>query len=77
MLTFLVMLVVIAGGGVTASKGLVAWLLGGLLTAGLLWPLSAFLLAEPQSLWARAFYDEDKLLRAERRHRRRRRRLGI
>jgi hypothetical protein len=75
-LTTLVALAVIAGGGVTAAKGLVVWLLAGLLTAGLLWPFSALLLATPESLWARTFYGEDKLLRAEQKHKRRRR-LGV
>jgi hypothetical protein len=42
-----------AGGIVTALKGRWGWLAVGLLTGGLLWMLTAFLPAAPQSTCAR------------------------
>jgi len=50
-------------GAVTAVKGRWGWVLLGLLTGGVLWLGTAFLAATPESLWARRFYDEDKMRR--------------
>ena len=52
------------GGVVTASKGRWGWFAVGLLTGGALWLLTAFLVATHDSLWARRFYDDEKLARA-------------
>ena len=58
------------GGMVTALKGRWGWFLLGLVTAGLIWPLTALLVAQPDSPWARSFYGPPKLARARRRKRR-------
>jgi hypothetical protein len=55
------------GGMVTALKSRWGWFLLGLATAGLIWPLTALLLARPDSPWARSFYGPPKLARARRR----------
>jgi hypothetical protein len=54
------------GGVVTAATGRMGFLFVGLLLGGLTWPLSALLIATPDSLWARAFYDAEKMSRARR-----------
>ncbi len=57
------------GGMVTALKSRWGWFLLGMLTAGLIWPLTALLVAEPESAWARSFYGPPKMARARRRKR--------
>jgi hypothetical protein len=57
------------GGMVTALKGRWGWFLLGLLTAGLIWPVTGLLVAQPDSPWARSFYGPPKLARARRRKR--------
>ena len=52
------------GGVVTVAKGRLGWFAVGLLTGGVIWVLTAFLVATPDSLWARTFYDDEKLARA-------------
>ena len=54
----------LVGGAVTIAKGRIGWFAVGLLTGGLLWLLTGFLVATPDSLWARRFYDDEKLARA-------------
>jgi hypothetical protein len=54
------------GGMITAAKGRWGWLCAGLLTSGLAWPLTALLIATPDSLWAQAFYGPPKMARARR-----------
>ena len=61
-----VVLSVLVGGVVTATKGRLGFLFVGLLLGGLTWPLSALLIATPDSLWARALYDGEKMSRARR-----------
>jgi hypothetical protein len=53
---------------VTGLKG--HWLLfaAGWLTVGVVWWIAALRLARPNSWWARRFYDDDKLRRAQRRY---------
>jgi bacteriorhodopsin len=55
------------GGMVTALKSRWGWFILGLVTAGLIWPLTALLIAQPDSPWARSFYGPPKLARARRR----------
>jgi hypothetical protein len=57
---------VIVGGVVTAAKGRLGFLCIGLLLGGVTLPLSALLIATPDSVWARAFYDGEKMARARR-----------
>jgi len=52
--TILLVLVLVAG-AVTAAKGRWGWVLIGLLTGGLVWPVTAFLAPAPGSLWLRRF----------------------
>ncbi len=59
----------IIGGMVTALKGRWGWFLLGLVTAGALWPVTALLVAQPESPWARSFYGPPKMARARRRKR--------
>jgi hypothetical protein len=61
----LFLLLVIGPLVVTALKK--QWLLfaAGWLTVGIVWWIAALRLARPDSWWARRFYDEDKLARAE------------
>jgi hypothetical protein len=59
------------GGLVTAAKGRWGWLLVGVFLAGLIWPLTALLIATPDSIWGRAFYHAAKMTRARRRFPRR------
>jgi hypothetical protein len=47
---------------VTAAKGRWGWLFLG----GLIWPLTARLIATPDSIWGRAFYHAAKMTRARR-----------
>lgn len=54
----------VGAGCVTAAKGRWGWLLVGLVTGGLAWLLSAFLIAAPDSFWARHFYGSDKQARS-------------
>ena len=68
---YLVTLVTLTAGIVTAVKGRYAWLLIGLFLLGLPWLVSALLLAKPGSAWANALYGPEKLSRAERRAARR------
>ena len=60
----LLMTTVIPAGIITAAKGRLGWLALGLLTSGLLWLLTAWLIATPDSPWARRFYGPAKLRRA-------------
>jgi len=60
----------LVGGMVTALKGRWGWFLLGMLTAGLIWPLTALALGRPDSAWGRSFYGPAKLARARARERR-------
>jgi hypothetical protein len=57
----------VIGGMVTALKSRWGWLGLGLVTGGLIWPLTALVIAKPDSPWARSFYGPPKLTRARRR----------
>lgn len=57
------MCLLLVAGAVTAAKGRVGWLLIGFLTGGFLWLVTAFFSARPESLWARGFYDDEKMRR--------------
>jgi hypothetical protein len=46
-------LLVLACGAITAAKGRWGWLAVGLLTSGLIWPLTALMAAAPGSAWER------------------------
>jgi len=59
-------LVCVVGGVVTAAKGRWGFLVVGVVLGGLTWPLSALLIAAPDSLWARTFYGGRKMSRARR-----------
>ena len=59
---------IVVPGGVTLLKGQRALFGAGFAVGGLVWMLSAFRLAKPESWWARRFYDGDKLARARRRY---------
>jgi hypothetical protein len=52
------------GGCGHCRQGANGFLFVGLLLGGLTWPLSALLIATPDTPWARAFYDADKMSRA-------------
>lgn len=54
----------VGAGCITAAKGRWGWLLVGLVTGGLAWLFSAFLIAAPDSLWARHVYGPEKQARA-------------
>ena len=54
------------GGMVTALKARWVWFAIGFLTGGILWAATGFLLARPDSAWARSFYSLPKLARARR-----------
>ena len=43
------------GGLVTLLKGRLVWFLAGFLFGGLIWPLTAFIPATPDSVWAARF----------------------
>jgi hypothetical protein len=64
---YLLTLLTLTAGIVTAVKGRYIWLAIGLPLLGLPWLVSAILLAKPGSLWANALYGPEKLSRAERR----------
>jgi hypothetical protein len=66
--TGLFLLLVIAPLVVTALKRQWLLLLAGWLTVGLVWWIAALRLGRPDSWWARRFYDDDKLARAEARY---------
>ena len=57
-------LLVLPAGAVTAAKGRLGWLAVGLLTSGLLSLLTAWLIATPDSPWARRIYGAPKMRRA-------------
>ena len=60
-LSLLLMAIAICG-LITALKGRLGWLAVGLfLTGGLVWLITAFLVAVPRSPWARLFYGDEKL----------------
>lgn len=61
-------LFVLIPGLVTAMKGQWLFLVVGVLAGGLVWLIVAFRLARPGSFWARRFYDETKLRRAQARY---------
>jgi hypothetical protein len=58
----------IGPGAVTLLKGQRDLFLAGLLAGGLVWWITAFRLARPDSWWARRFYEPAKLERARRRY---------
>lgn len=58
--------VIVPAGIITAAKGRFGWLALGLVTSGLLWPVTAWLIASPDSPWARRFYGPEKMRRAMR-----------
>jgi hypothetical protein len=60
----IVFLTVMFGGAVTALKGRWGWFLVGLATGGIIWPLTAAVLAKPGSAWSESFYGPDKKARA-------------
>jgi len=47
---------VLLAGAVTTAKGRWGWVVVGLLTLGVLWFGTAFLIATPDSVWGRRFY---------------------
>jgi hypothetical protein len=51
----LLMALLLVAGAITAAKGRWGWILIGLLTGGLPWLVTAFLAADPDSLWRRMF----------------------
>lgn len=55
---------IVIPGTVTVLKGQRALFLAGFLAGGLVWIITAFRLARPQSWWARRFYDGEKAQRA-------------
>lgn len=61
-------LFVLVPGVVTALKGQWLFLVAGILVVGLVWLIVAFRLARPGSFWARRFYDDGKLRRAQARY---------
>lgn len=63
-LVWLVVLGLLAGAPVTAAKDRWRWLLAGLLTGAPLLLFTAWLLAAPDSRWARRFYGPEKMARA-------------
>jgi hypothetical protein len=64
LLWMLLIPLIVIGGVVTAAKGRFGWLALGLLTGGLIWPLTGLLIATPDSLWARRFYGPERMRRA-------------
>ena len=60
----------VIGGMMTALKGRWGLFCLGLLTAGLIWPVTALVLAKADSPWGRSFYGPAKLARARARERR-------
>jgi hypothetical protein len=58
--------VVARGGCGHCDQGRLGFLFVGVLLGGLTWPLSALLIATPDSPWARAFYDGEKMALARR-----------
>jgi hypothetical protein len=63
----LVAMLLLIPGAVTMLKGQTAAFIAGLFTLGLVWTVAAFRLGQPDSWWARRFYDETKMERARRR----------
>jgi len=55
-------------GAITAAKGHIALFAAGWIVSGLVWPISAWRLAKPNSPWAHRFYEHDKLDRSRGRH---------
>jgi len=62
---------VLLAGAVTAAKGRWGWVVLGLLTWGVIWFGTAFLIATPDSVWSRKFYGPEKMDRARQRFPRR------
>ncbi|MGE0067365.1 MAG: hypothetical protein AB7T48_08430 [Solirubrobacterales bacterium] len=58
------LLVAIPAAVVTLMKGRSIWFVGGFVTFGVVWVIAAIALAEPDSWWARTFYDEEQMRRA-------------
>lgn len=58
---------VLLAGAVTAAKGRWGWVVVGLLTWGVIWLGTAFLIATPDSVWGRRFYGPEKMDRARQR----------
>lgn len=56
----LIFMVVLFGGFVTALKGRWGWFFLGLASGGIIWPLTATVLAKPGSAWSESFYTADK-----------------
>jgi hypothetical protein len=62
----IIFLMVLFGGTITALKGRWGWFLIGLATGGIIWPLTATVLAKPGSAWSESFYTADKKAQARR-----------
>lgn len=59
----------LVGGMVTALKSRWGWFALGFIAAGLIWPLTALLIARPDSPWASSFYGPPKMAKARRQFR--------
>jgi bacteriorhodopsin len=59
----------LVGGMVTALKSRWGWFVLGFVTAGLVWPFTALLVARPNSPWGCSFYGPPKMARARKRFR--------
>ena len=64
MLLSLLLVAIVICGLITALKGRLGWAVVGVLTGGLVWPVTCFLIATPGSPWARLFYGDEKRRRA-------------
>jgi hypothetical protein len=62
---------VLLAGAVTAAKGRWGWVVIELLTWGVIWLGTAFLIATTDSVWGRRFHDPEKMNRARQRFPRR------
>lgn len=62
------LVLIVAPASVTGMKGQWMLFVAGFITVGAVWWIAAFRLARPGSWWARRFYDDGKLARAERRY---------
>jgi bacteriorhodopsin len=61
--------VCLVGGMVPALTSRWGWFVFGFITAGLVWPFTALLVARPDSPWGRSFYGPPKMARARKRFR--------
>jgi hypothetical protein len=62
----IIFVVVLLAGAVTAMKGRWGLFFLGLVTGGIIWPLTAAALAKPESAWSQSFYTADKRAQAKR-----------